>query len=1000
MPEILHRVRRRLVGLAWFHAAMVLAGGSLAVMVVAVLLADLSLVVAAWAPSPTWVLPWAEALLSFVAALVAIYLVALPLYRTFPLPRFVGMLERRLGRETYLLTSCELLRAGGDAGPRGLVERVGSEAWEDLEKLSPGKFASAERVFRLLVLFCILCSASLVAAMVYPDHVKVAVTRLVSQEKVRSSHKGEEPLAARDGPAAREAAPPCREVSVTVTPPEYLEGMPVQVQWGTELKVLPGTEVTVVCRGGGEVPALELHTVRGVLRSEFQPGAAGGAEDVAASVSVLEPCELRISGSSGTVQTGSMAFGTVEDRAPECNIVQPAGRVALSPAGTVAVLAEVRDDTGIESVELRFQVKGLDEVAAVMELARPEGRTQVLVQRDIPVAAFGADPGDEILLSIEGVDVNTVSGPSTCASATWEVAVISQEARQEEVIERLSQLRDGAVDLSGEVLGTAWEGAQPPSLEALRLKLERYSKTLAELSGRMGSLGMFKQEDTRRVAMLGADLDEAVSVDPEAWSEARKARDLVQASGREIEQHAVVLDGVVEKLAGEYLFLLSGRIQGELSRLHSIVREASGEAVASRSVFRSARKVQRTAERAARFKSSVQPSMPSLFSQKGGTTEADWFSRIAVLTRALAVEGVSEGALPASWLSRLEELSEAVERAAQSVEGEYAQSMTRLSSSFRNAQSEVSRRLRKSLELNVSIRKQLEALMVEVEAESLSYVKKRRALDSVREAARTARKLSELAKTFRPKLYLEVDRTQIVEFREKLTRLQDRLAVLEVEEASSLAGELEALTQSMEFSMKLMIRYGDEQVNMDKCERELARVKEGRRMAESLASRLDSLKPERKKLFSLRTNRLEQMLVQLDALALELAQLRDKVTALEKMFPMFFGQIAPQVERLGENVAQVRLRLSELMLEDAQKLSAYMDETFQKLLDLMENAVRNARSANALGPGGAQPSLDIGGKGEAVPLDRLEKYMEFGATLGEKGEWSRVVDGYYSLLLP
>lgn len=987
-------------------ALATIAGGMLAAATATVVALDLSLVVTVWVKAADNVLPIAKAVLSTVAAVIGIYLVAVPLHRHLPLANFVRYLEHKLGKGSYLLAACELAESRerghqSEASPI-LLEKVGEEALAELRPLRATSLRSFNMLFYCAILFTALMAASLLWAMSSPETVKGAMTRLlatnVHKTRPTSSHTQE---GVRPTPPVSQLAPPCKALTVSLAPPAYLGQEAFTIGWGGKAQVVAGTTVEITCKGtvGGGQLVLEEHRLARIDSHPFEiPESSGPKTALTAGAVVTEDCEFFVSGGQpGRLQPGKLGFAVVKDSPPTCAIVQPTALTTVEPTGTISLLVEAVDDAGIAAVSVRYLVPGLDSVPTAIELARPDGQRRVLVQRDLPVSSFGADPSDRVELFVEVLDINSFSGPGVCSTATRQLLVTSHHDDQRQLVLTLATLRGQAVDMVGALLALP---KKQESTEAAATRFEQdlaaYADSLEQASALMSSIGLFKQEDARRVSTLSASIEEIAMMAEEGGQQPDRVQALWQEGRRELEQHAVVLDGVVDKLRGEYLFYLSGRIGSELNKLQAIRREAGANAGTTRSMRRGFRKLTRLADRALKLKGSTEPVMPALFTSTLPGRGQDWFSRLAEVARNL---GDGDGNRDPKLLEEgLEELAMAAERAAQSVEGAYAQSINRFSSSFHNAQLEMVQRFKLALEEHQAIQKELDALILEVQSKTKDYIKRRKTMESVRDVARKTRQVTRVARKFRAATYLKVDRKQVVEFRDKLARLSEYVALLKLEEATALSRDLVALTQSMEFSLKLPIKYSDDKNLIRRSRRELEKVREARKLVETVSARLSMLRPQRRKLLSLRTEDLERIGTKLDKFHLQLNQIRDKVSALSKMFPIFFARFTPALESVLDALSQTRGALSALMLEDASRLTVFMGETMTRLLDTLENAAKSAKTASALVAGGSQPSFEMAGKEETVSQEKLERFMEYGIALGGRKEWQEVVQAYFSHL--
>jgi hypothetical protein len=1007
MEATLKSVKKRVRRMRVLYALQAVAACTIAVAALTIVVADLALVAAWTVPEPHNVLPIAKAALSTLAAVMGIYLLALPLHRDLPLRGFVRMLERKLGRESYILSACEL--AGEDlalnAWSPSLLEELAASAQADLRQVALISLRPASLLYYSALTFTVLLGLSLLSAMVFPNRLVTAATRLVTvapAATLEGAHGG----SARPRPDKGTGAelPPCRNVRLLVRPPAYVRQEPFPVPWGGEARVLAGSTVQVTCEGAAPGRDLVLEeSARGIRRAwPFSAPAASsaGGEAPAAAILAEETSVLAITSTkTGRQQRGRLLLSVVKDQAPRCTLVQPAADLKVAPGASVSLLVEASDDWGLAAVTAWYAVEGLDPQPVPLELARASGETRLLSQRKLPVSAFGAEPADRVTLSIEVDDANDLTGPGRCTTDRRVLTISSPLGDQQETIARIARLRDTAVDLlGGAVVLAAADDPDPTQTAAFIAALGAYGTTLETAGAALGLDPLVKPEDLRRVTGLATSVEPLLAQSAQAQPQGSRIRAFLQASNRELEQHALVLDGVTEKLLGEYLFHVSGRVQVEVARLLSLSKESSAQEGGLRAIRRGLMKIRRAAGRVVAFKSSLLPTLPVLFTPVAARAEEDWFAKMEATAGRLSTGPVP--ATPEQWRSELEALAVAAEMAASSVEGAYARSMNRLSSSFHSAQTEMSQRLRTAMEVNARLKAEIEALIAEAQAQTQDFIKQRRTIEAVRDVAHKANNLSRVARRFRATAYLNVDRKQVLEFNEKLTRLKNRIALLKVDEALTLAQELAALTQSMEFSLNLPIQYSKDPAQVEKSRKELGKVKEARHLAETIEARLSVIRPQRTRLLSLKTERLETLLAELEKLQLQVQQIREKVDGLSKMFPIFFGKFGALVERLTEALTQAKTKLEALMLEETLLLTVFMDETFRRLLDSLDSAASSARTANALGAGGAQPALDIEGKERTISREKLDRYLEYGLALGEKKEWQEVLKNYFLQLAP
>jgi len=1087
LKEAESRVRR----LRWLFAAAVGCRGVLAALVATIVLVDAALAAALTADVPGMVLPAAQALLSTAAVLCAVYVVVVPLRKHFPLLSFARRLEGvvptsaplppgspapRLSsgqargeprcrapwphgaeRPIYILAACDLARQSSEGRLEGtsqvLAEQVGERALADLRKVAVSTLPVFRTLLPLAAAFTVVLGVSLSAAMAWPEHLKSAAVRLL-QEPARVPagapllKRGAHPGAPGGGAAG---PPPCRELKVTAIPPDYLRTAAIPLAWDQRGRVPAGSTIEVSCEPTRREAAFMLtrHEKQQVVSIPFQRRrqAASGAVVMAAQSTLTENAVFfvgRVGG--GPAQPGRLEMVALPDLTPACALHQPAADALFEPNQSLSVLAEALDDHGIGSLTLYYRVEGLDETASPIELLRPADEKRVLSQREVPLSLFLADPGDRVTLFLEVLDNReTAVGEGACRTSPVTITIKSAQGDQREAITKLASLRDRSLDLlaDGMAIASADSILEAPWRPFLA-GLSSYRVELAALAQRMEGAKHFRGDDVRRLAALTSALADLLETQEKEPSQSKLRTDVGKAVA-ELEQNALNLDGVVEKLLGEYLFQQSGRVQAELSSIRSLSREAQLDAAGERTLMRRVKKIRRMAEEVVQLRRGALPVMRALFTRAGSASGADRYEALLAAAAALldrgpvapkpgkggaglagnggagragvgaglagvgaglagvgaGLAGVGAGRAGvggASLASKVDALSRAVEAAARSAEGAYTQSMNRLSSSFRTSRDEVEATLGKAAGMIQALRKQLDTVMKDVEEETREYILSRRTLSRVQEAAHKLRTLSRLARTFNSSLYPAVDRGQVAEFRQKLSEASKLVGLLRIEEASALSSDLLSLTQSMEFSLDVAIRYANDDVRSKKSRRELDRVYEARKLVSQAATRLSAIKPHREKLQSLQPERLDELTAQIDEVLVLLRQANERVDVLRKTFPVFFGRIAPAVERLVEAADAMKADMAALVLDKAYREVLFCEESLSRLQAELAAAAGEAKGAGLLAAGGEAGDLEVSGKGRTVSREKLESYQNLTGLLAGKEDWKRIAEEYFLLL--
>lgn len=999
---LLQSAAARLAALRRSFVFTVVLRGLLILATVLVVVVDAAILAAAWLPTGQVILQIAKAGLSFLSAVVAVYLIAVPLYRNYAMPKFVKRLEKQLGRESFILTAWELFtNPTPHSYSSTLTARVGARARADLDALGSRRFPSLSSLALQFSVLAVLLGCTLGASMAFPDQMQSAMMKLFAVEASPSRTPTPAPVAPSSPEVIRpRRVPPCARIAIAVEPPPYLaHASTMDLSWGQRGQVVAGATVAIRCES--RVPSQQLvlqrHQKSGVERIGFSADTESGGQTgwLTARTKLMENTVLFVEDlSTGRAQDGRLEFLVASDVKPACALHQPVGEATLGPQDTLSLLAEAADDLGLAAITLVYRVEGLDEAPSAIELARPTGETRALVQRDIPVTTFGADPGDKIRFLVEIEDANNITGPGKCRTDETTVILSSPYAEQRDVIAKLAAARDAAVDRLGETLTIRLD--RPTMAEALpdfEQRVEDYVQRLSEQGQRMSTMRLFKADDARRVSTLVASTDE--------WIHKRKTEgiteiyigDRLAEAREEFRQQVVVLDGLVEKLLGEYLFFESGRMQQELSRIRVLSREASLDPAVSRSIRRGLKKLRRSARRVEQFEATILPSLPVLFHAPIDPESGRGFAGIASVSQLLLDEGVGP-----NWKAGFERLSVAMEAAARSVEGAYAKSMNRISSSFRTSREQLTGMLTESIGLARSIKVELEALLGDVEVETKKYIKGRRTIRAVQELARKIKVIARKSRRFKSHVYLPVDRKQVKEFKDGLSKLSRRVALLQLDDATSLSGELANLTRSMEFSLKLTISYSEDRRMVRKSRSELERVQEVGKMVRSVTGRLQAIRPQKEQLKSLDPGKLEELGKALDQLAGNIRELSRQVDELEKMFPIFFGKFVPALDRLGETAAKAKASLNSLMLDEAYRRVHFAEESMVQLQDTLQYASGQTKGSGALGVGGSQPGLQLEGKGEKSSRQRLDRFLKLSAPYWGNTRWRDVTKQYYQLL--
>lgn len=941
------------------------------------------------------------------SGLVAFFGIAVPLVHWASREGFLRQLQRVLGRESHaelaleLADTHELTTAASAARSPELEEWVAEKALEDLRAVRWTRWRPVARLQWMFPIFVVAVGLTLGLLMEEWAEVRRRVETLVVEPVLSGGvrkHGAGTKVVAQGG--EQKAQLPCRTLTVLVSPPAYTTMRPFEVPWGLTTRVVTGSQLEVVCQPSSPNAMPKLR-VAGVKESDAGETREAVVESVETGITlrwreeVEQSKVLTVHVPSGASQPGRLVALVTPDRPPACQLIAPDTDLDAVPGDSVRLSLRAEDDLGLQSVTLRYQVEGLDSVPQAMELARPQGEREAVVRKDLGLGALGAEAGDVLLLYIEAHDTNTRNGPSLCTSARHRIRVATPGMDMEEMVRRMAEARDEAIDLLAHVSAAAGAKEEAPeAMEALLDQVARYGGALSVVAQQMEHSGQLKGEDIRRVSGLAVSVDGRLSQvvgEKSAYLRRQALGELVN----ELQAQAWVLDGLADKLLREYLFHLSGRLQAEMNRVQTVGREPTLDQAGREAFNRGLRKMQRLASRLQEFSDAIRAKVPTLFHPILEAAEKDRLAQIAELAMTLTSGG---GAQSSRFKEELDRLSVAVEALAQNMEGAYAQSVNRLSVSFRAAQAELVESVQKMMKEAGELRAGLDSLLKELETETQQYFRRSGAMESVQRLAQDIKELAKAARKIRTEVFVPVDRKQVAQFLDGLKRLAERLSLLRLDDALAQVDELVSLAQSMDFSLQISVDYSQEPSRVEECRKEQAQVGAFRRQLEELEGRIEMLKPERDALRALEPERLQALALMLDSLLAESQRIKERVGGQQKMFPIFFDRLVPMAERVSEALGQAKEKWTSLLFEESAQMLVYTDEALARLLDLLQRVPTEGGASSVLQAGGTVPRLDLQGKGRVREMEKLKTFLEMAPRVSERSEWRDLVNAYYQQL--
>lgn len=234
---------------------------------------------------------------------------------------------------------------------------------------------------------------------------------------------------------------------------ETLPGTTVEVR-GTSLLTLVEARIVVTAPGGETIVPLELtdgrefvgrFTVMGEGSYRFELGPADGGPRR------TDPLERRIR--------------TVPDQAPVIELILPEAVVEVTADQVVDFEFIASDDFGLGPVQLAWQFNGDDDSRRVTPLRDATGERTSQEHVPLELAELALQPRDEIVVVIEALDNNAISGPQTGRSRPVLLRVAAPEDQHAATLELKRQLFESLLARLGTSLPASLNEWRPSSAE-------------------------------------------------------------------------------------------------------------------------------------------------------------------------------------------------------------------------------------------------------------------------------------------------------------------------------------------------------------------------------------------------------------------------------------------------------------------------------------------------------------------------------------------------------
>ncbi len=285
---------------------------------------------------------------------------------------------------------------------------------------------------------------------VSPDPADPAVFPIVLQN-IQSSFTYQ--FALNDGHGSRYSvtslmAPVIRALTIKADFPAYT---------GWEARDLKPTELTVL---NGTTLSLNLTASQPLQSATWNPTGAG--EPVALKIDPGDPTKasiilplntpeitgfsIRLVNQDATPSSDDAIYplSIAPDAPPEIKLLQPADPPeSLTPSGGIDIVAEISDDFGVAELALCVEAAATDGSPEIRRTPLKFTPGQPLAFRWIPGKDNPAPKiGDSLTYYLEARDANTLTGPGIGKSPHGSVTLVTAEAKEEEIEQKLREKAD------------------------------------------------------------------------------------------------------------------------------------------------------------------------------------------------------------------------------------------------------------------------------------------------------------------------------------------------------------------------------------------------------------------------------------------------------------------------------------------------------------------------------------------------------------------------------
>jgi hypothetical protein len=361
-------------------------------------------------------------------------------------------------------------------------------------------------------------------------------------------------------------------LSVTITFPESRGGGSKDLASPHEIAVPEGSELAL-----SVLPRFAVDRAVLVLDERTLPMTRGEDGRYRLTLTAEKSGELAFRariGEAWITDSEARALVVDQDSAPEVTLEAPLADAEVSPDEPVPFVFAIRDDHGLEGVDLVVQMgPGRERRRRLSAFAITEAVREHRGNTEVTPREFGADGGQTLVVWIEARDRDTFGGPNVGRSAARTITVGErQDAGGSAPIELLERTRDLAVDTLGERLERAMPGRSGEAED----RADGLAKGTRTLIRQLESLATAYAESDGASAGVIRDMMQRLSRltrEEGAASELRKLRERDEAMVAELEDDVLWLSDLIGKARLQNAEQVLERLTATRARMRELLEQ-------------------------------------------------------------------------------------------------------------------------------------------------------------------------------------------------------------------------------------------------------------------------------------------------------------------------------------------------------------------------------------------------------------------------------------------